>query len=990
MADRLVLELQVRDDGTPVIKRFGMEGKQALDSVSGSSSMLGGSLGKLKDSWAMMAAGAASVMYIYNQLSSYVSYAVTEFMKQEEAENRLTVAMRNQRDFTIESFEALKDYASAIQSSTAFADDLTLSLMGNLKSYGMTNDEVKRSTQVALDFAAAKKNEGMTAESAAELIGRAYTGMTQTLSRYGIQVEDTGDRTKKFEAILHQLELRFGGAAQSELDTYSGRWKNLKNVIGDTAESVGKFILDVLHGGPIIEQQTAALNRNREMMIQTEYGMVRFTDQVSPKMVEELRREANAWDAFTGTVATFKPVSDETNKALEKMGKDLEKVRIETEFLGKAESLKAIAMIQAEVREMEKAGIEKEKITEYVAAKTSLIQITAAKKASGAYSQITAAAYDDFDKMLATPTEVLEGQGKAVVNSVWEPLKQATNAYFDNFNTRYDQYETMLAATPGELEQQARDVLNVEPMRKALVSYKDQFKETYDELDQMMAAPEGKLLSTVIATRDERWKIERSLMEDISKLTKNEYEFKKDSILRQAELYKQSGADRMRVEEWLRVQLIRLEEERVLRSNDFWGGMRVAYQQDLREQEKWGERGATIWRGIFGKGGAFESVSQSFFVDLFHGQLKTAEDYFNAFKDSVINAIAKMLAEWLAFQVAMQVGGWLGLSPGVGGGGAPGGGGGGIFTSSGGAGNNAAASAGNMVVGQTTNALIGYGLKSAGSYLASALGLSTSATVAASTAAPTAASIAAEYGAISQVAAGSGAAAAGGGSTASAGAAGASGSAAGVLLPAAIIAYGYFTSQTQRLAMNPFQKNADFQSQLGAFLASPPILPDTPGVYSSGAPTETEKLAAIFGDSWFDPENLYQIYGRSTGIWPKGYGDFAAANSWLLSQPQAVAAQRAAEEYWRQHYSAFSDEGGMWVNYFGEGGIIREPVYGVGKSGRRYVIGEKGPEKVTPMKGGNGGGNTYILQFNGPVFAEEQYVAEMILPAIRKLEKWGH
>ena len=80
----------------------------------------------------------------------------------------------------------------------------------------------------------------------------------------------------------------------------------------------------------------------------------------------------------------------------------------------------------------------------------------------------------------------------------------------------------------------------------------------------------------------------------------------------------------------------------------------------------------------------------------------------------------------------------------------------------------------------------------------------------------------------------------------------------------------------------------------------------------------------------------------------------------------------------------------MWVNYFGDGGIIREPVYGVGKSGRRYVIGEKGPEKVTPMKGGSGGGNTYILQFNGPVFAEEQYVAEKILPAIRKLEKWGH
>ena len=46
-----------------------------------------------------------------------------------------------------------------------------------------------------------------------------------------------------------------------------------------------------------------------------------------------------------------------------------------------------------------------------------------------------------------------------------------------------------------------------------------------------------------------------------------------------------------------------------------------------------------------------------------------------------------------------------------------------------------------------------------------------------------------------------------------------------------------------------------------------------------------------------------------------------------------------------------------------EGGIIREPIYGVGKSGRSYTFGEQGAEMVTPMgKGVGGGGITINIQ----------------------------
>ena len=42
------------------------------------------------------------------------------------------------------------------------------------------------------------------------------------------------------------------------------------------------------------------------------------------------------------------------------------------------------------------------------------------------------------------------------------------------------------------------------------------------------------------------------------------------------------------------------------------------------------------------------------------------------------------------------------------------------------------------------------------------------------------------------------------------------------------------------------------------------------------------------------------------------------------------------------------------------GGIIREPIYGVGKSGKTYSFGEQGAEMVTPMGKGVGGSSITI------------------------------
>jgi hypothetical protein len=178
-------------------------------------------------------------------ISSAVQNVTAAYMEQERALNKMGQAMKNQGDFSKAGLKDMEDYASAIQEASTVGDEAALSAMANLKSYGMLNDEVKRAVKVAVDFAAAKREEGMTVVTASELLGKAYAGNTALLGRYGIVIDENIKGAAKFEAVMQQLQARFGGAAQAELETYEGRIKNLQNTWGDVKETLGAIALEI-------------------------------------------------------------------------------------------------------------------------------------------------------------------------------------------------------------------------------------------------------------------------------------------------------------------------------------------------------------------------------------------------------------------------------------------------------------------------------------------------------------------------------------------------------------------------------------------------------------------------------------------------------------------------------------------------------------------------------------------------------------------------
>lgn len=184
---------------------------------------------------------ANAVATATNAVINFAKGSIDAYAEQELAINRLNGALESTGQFTDKTSESLIAYANAMQQTTRFSDDVTLSSLALLSSLTKLNTEgLQRATTGAANLAA---RFGKDLPGVVETLGRAFNGQTKGLKEFGISFKDTGDKAKNFEGIMKLIEQRFGGAAQKDLETYSGKAANLGNTIGELQEALGKLAL---------------------------------------------------------------------------------------------------------------------------------------------------------------------------------------------------------------------------------------------------------------------------------------------------------------------------------------------------------------------------------------------------------------------------------------------------------------------------------------------------------------------------------------------------------------------------------------------------------------------------------------------------------------------------------------------------------------------------------------------------------------------------
>ena len=136
-----------------------------------------------------------------------------------------------------------QDFATKMQSLTGIADEAFLNAQRLLANYGVVGVKAQEAIQAAYALSIGRSIDFGTAM---DIVSKAAAGQTQTLARYGIQIDKNTESGAKFDAVLAQINERFGATAQAAMGDSTTKLNALKESWGDFKEQVGAGLNDGL------------------------------------------------------------------------------------------------------------------------------------------------------------------------------------------------------------------------------------------------------------------------------------------------------------------------------------------------------------------------------------------------------------------------------------------------------------------------------------------------------------------------------------------------------------------------------------------------------------------------------------------------------------------------------------------------------------------------------------------------------------------------
>jgi hypothetical protein len=254
---------------------------------------------KASSGFLAMAGKIAGVAGGLTLLYKGIQASIEGFAEQEQAVASLNQALVNNNDYTDENTKALQAQASALQKTTAFADEDIIAAQAQLAIMGLNTDQIMQVTEATLDFAQA---QGVDAASAATLIGKSIGTNTNALARYGVEITGAAGSTERLSAAVGGLSDKFGGQATAYALTFNGAMAQAKNAMGEVGETIGGVLAPYLARGA---QAVTELAYKFQEFAQTESfaKFVIFTQNLMNGLIETLKTVWNwavkIFDLFT-------------------------------------------------------------------------------------------------------------------------------------------------------------------------------------------------------------------------------------------------------------------------------------------------------------------------------------------------------------------------------------------------------------------------------------------------------------------------------------------------------------------------------------------------------------------------------------------------------------------------------------------------------------------------------------------------------------------
>jgi hypothetical protein len=176
------------------------------------------------------------------KIAGFLKDSARSAMEAESATNAFGASLVQIGKYSKDAISDFREYASQLQATTGIEDDLIVKNAALLTSIGnLSGEGLKSATKASLDLATALQ---IDVGSAFDLVAKAAGGNTAALSRYGLRIDENIPKSQKFASALSMIQNRFGGLAETKLNTFEGALANLGNAFDNLKESIGFFIVE--------------------------------------------------------------------------------------------------------------------------------------------------------------------------------------------------------------------------------------------------------------------------------------------------------------------------------------------------------------------------------------------------------------------------------------------------------------------------------------------------------------------------------------------------------------------------------------------------------------------------------------------------------------------------------------------------------------------------------------------------------------------------
>jgi len=183
-------------------------------------------------------------------VAGYLKGAVDKATAAEQSTKRLSNLLQNQGMTATEAKKNIDSFTSAITKMSSFSGGEAKEALQVLTEKGISAGEALKLESTLANVAA---GTGGTLAESADLVADAYHGKAKALVSLGIlskeEVKQLGDSEKatiSMADVQDRLNKRFSGAAQADLQSYSGKLKENQNTINAAKSQIGTALLPVL------------------------------------------------------------------------------------------------------------------------------------------------------------------------------------------------------------------------------------------------------------------------------------------------------------------------------------------------------------------------------------------------------------------------------------------------------------------------------------------------------------------------------------------------------------------------------------------------------------------------------------------------------------------------------------------------------------------------------------------------------------------------